>query len=83
MRTEHFSIAFEARAEIGDLDAAVVLVVQPSDEYWRVGEILLLGSGEIIQLDAERPGLVAGRVAGEESAESRIAIEAREAAPNY
>ena len=72
----------ESRAEIGDLHASALCVVEPRHEYRRVSEIMLLSSNRANQLDAERPGLIGPRLAVEQRADRRIAVEAWEAAPH-
>ena len=79
--TKQCTVLLEAWAEIGDLDAAALRVVEARDEYRRVGEVLLLGSDRPLQLDGERADFVARRVAREQRAKNRVAIETWEAAP--
>jgi hypothetical protein len=80
--TKQCPVLLEAWTEIGDLDDAALHVVQARDEYRRVGEILLLGSDRPLHLDGEGADFVARRVAREQRAKNRVAIEAWEAAPH-
>src|SRR6267378_6689482 len=56
---EYCAILLVAWAEIGNLDAATLRVVEAGDEYRSVGEILLLRSYRPLQLNRECPGPVA------------------------
>src|SRR3546814_139980 len=77
---EHAARPFEARAEIDDVDRAAILGLEPRDEDRRVAAI---GSGRLdLPGKAKAPGAFLLPVAAEQRAEDRVAIDARNAAPD-
>ena len=63
---DHLGLFLEARAEICDLDASALRVVEARREYRRVFEIALFGPHASDQLDAECPRLIETRLAVEQ-----------------
>jgi hypothetical protein len=82
-RAERFATVLEAWTEIGDLDASMLRIYQPGDEYRSIVDVVLLDPGDSLELDGEEASSGGGRVAAQEGAENRITIEAGEAAPHH
>ena len=80
-RPENSTELMEARGKVGDLDHASLSVLETGFDHGRVGSVALLGFGEVEQFYlVESP--VAVPVIVEEGAETRIAVESRQAAPD-
>ncbi|MCY1506738.1 hypothetical protein D9M68_409920 [compost metagenome] len=78
-RTEVARAAVKARREIGDLDALPRAVEQLRAQHGGVGLVPLLAGGEVLDLDGPGAGLLAGV---QQRVEDRVAVEARQAAPD-
>ena len=73
--------ALETRAEIVDFDRAAACILQPGDEDRRVAHVVLAGGDLVFQF--EPPGArVLPLVAAHQGAERRVAVDARDAAPD-
>src|SRR5690606_13406529 len=80
-RPEDAPEVIEAGGEVGHFDDATAGIVETRHQNGGIAAVVLLGADEIVQLDVEHATPLI-RLAVEQPAEDRIAVEAGQAAPH-
>ena len=79
---EGATVTLEARAEVSDLDAAALAVVQSRDQDGGVLAIVLFAMAEVVEFHAEIAEVILAAAFAQQGAEHRIAVEAGHAGPD-